>query len=628
MISSSTILVLVILLPLAGGGVTMLSKRSIASLVMVIIAALLAVYSLFFLSDWSLKFDWLPGIELGWRLDKIGRALIALVVFISALVHIFSLAYIKEVERPRYYLKLGFFTSAMIGLLASDHLILLFIFWELVGFASYLLIGFWYKKDSASESAKWAFIVNRIADMALLGAILAVGSTGSFFISELESIESFWIGLGLLIGAMGKSAQFPFSVWLPRAMTGPTPVSALIHAATMVAAGVYLLIRVGEYLPEVVLNITVVVGVVTAFYGAFCAMTQHDIKQVLAFSTISQLGYMFLAIGVGAVGGAFFHLWTHAFFKAGLFLVVGAVIHKSGTQDMRQMGGLKTFLKPLFLAHVMYSLALVGIPLFTGFMSKEGILVSAWVWASRLDLLGYTEAYLAFYFAIFTIFLTAFYMGRQILLVYFGDLRITRDIQSNISYKMSLPLIVLIGFSLWISQSLMPWSVQGWIVNFVGFKEAVHGSLVLTIASLASAVLGIMLSYSFFSPSGSKSLAYVSASVPSSGVGKASYFGLRLDKVYQRFFARGYLRLSQLLYWVDKNILDALVDLVGLTGVVFAKVITAVDRFIVDGFVNFIGYLVKAIGTAFARIQSSQVQTQLIWMIIGLILILITLLFF
>lgn len=626
MTSTAIILSVIMLTPLLGGLLSFFSRKSIASILGVAVSFGASLMLVFGNVEWSARFSWMPGVELGWRLDGMSLILIALVLFVSLLVHVFSTGYMSMEDQPRYFLKLGFFTTSMLGLLAADHLILLFIFWELVGFASYLLIGFWFKKDESAKSAKWAFVTNRVADVALLGAILSLGTSQSFFLSEISTISSVWIGAGLLIGAMGKSAQFPFSAWLPRAMTGPTPVSALIHAATMVAAGVYLLVRVGSYLPIEVQNATAIVGVLTAFFGAYTAITQHDIKQVLAYSTVSQLGFMFLAIGVGAVESAFFHLWTHAFFKAGLFLAAGAVIHHVGTQDMRKMGGLKS-MKWVFAVHLICGLALAGIPLFSGFMSKEGILMATWNWSDDWLGAGFQEAQLVFHFAFLTVGLTAAYVGRQILLVYFGNPRGIELKTSHFDWRIVMPVVLLALGSFWFVQSLNPISSSGWVQSFVGFAVQQEHSLWLTISSVFTALVGLGLSGYYFSPKRVDTF-YGSVDVPSSLVGKFSYFGWQLDNLYSRVLEPGYSVVAKGLYWFDKNIVDGLVNALGVAGVILSKLLAQFDKYVIDGLVNFVAWIAGIVGRAVSRVQSGKVQIQLVWLILGLIFILGALLFF
>ncbi|NJM94598.1 MAG: NADH-quinone oxidoreductase subunit L [Cytophagales bacterium] len=338
----------------------------------------------------------------------------------------------------------------MQGLVVSDNLLLTFLFWELVGFSSYLLIGFWYHKSSAAQAARKAFMMNRVGDLGfLLGLLILWAQYATFDLSQLSQLfsstapaqgiwqghavngiqksselSSLWLtlmGLGLFCGAVGKSAQFPLFTWLPDAMEGPTPVSALIHAATMVAAGVYLLVRVSALLTAEALVIIAVIGALTALLAALAATVQTDIKKVLAYSTVSQLGYMVLAVGTGAFAAAFFHLMTHAFFKACLFLGAGSVIHavhrarpEADAQDMRSMGGLYKSLPWTFVTYAVASAALVGLPFFSGFLSKDLILESAWHWAQGQGGLAWVLPLVAFG----TVGITAYYMLRQVVWVF------------------------------------------------------------------------------------------------------------------------------------------------------------------------------------------------------------------
>ncbi|HXA02963.1 MAG TPA: NADH-quinone oxidoreductase subunit L, partial [Cytophagaceae bacterium] len=339
-------------------------------------------------------------------LDHISTLMMLIVTFISFLVHVYSLEYMKAKRNySRYYPYLGIFTSSMLGIVISDNLLITFMCWEMVGFSSYLLIGFWYDKEAAMRAAKKAFLFNRIGDMGfLIGIFFFYTEFNSF---ELTPIKNFilqnnyhlntdiWItlaGLGIFAGCIGKSAQFPLHVWLPDAMEGPTPVSALIHAATMVAAGVFLLAKTFVFLNADVLIVIAYIGAITAFIGAVPAMFQNDIKKVLAYSTISQLGYMVMAMGIGAYDASVFHLTTHAFFKAGLFLSAGAIIHAMhhikeelfikghykdfDSQDMRLMGGLRKKMPIVFYCYLICACSLIGLPFFSGFLSKEEILIA------------------------------------------------------------------------------------------------------------------------------------------------------------------------------------------------------------------------------------------------------------
>ncbi|MEJ2506308.1 MAG: NADH-quinone oxidoreductase subunit L, partial [Ignavibacteriaceae bacterium] len=333
-------------------------------------------------------------INLGILIDNISTLMMVVVMLISFLVHIFSIEYMRGDPRyNRYFASLGLFTFSMSGIVLTHNILMMYIFWELVGVSSYLLIGFWFEKKSAADAGKKAFIVNRIGDIGMFIGILILFTTYHTFtfddifqqISQghLPFDSGFWLTItGLLIfaGAIGKSAQVPLHVWLPDAMEGPTPVSALIHAATMVAAGVYLVVRIFGILTADAMLIIAIIGALSAFIPATIALTQNDIKRVLAYSTVSQLGYMIMALGVGAFKFAFFHLITHAFFKACLFLGSGSVIHAMHhEQDIRNMGGLRKKMPVTYYTFLIASVAISGVPLTSGFLSKDGILAGSYV---------------------------------------------------------------------------------------------------------------------------------------------------------------------------------------------------------------------------------------------------------
>ncbi len=397
---------------------------------------------LFFNFRW-LQFgsDW---VKLGWMLDPLAASMLVMVAFVALLVFIYSTAYMHHDENfTRFFCFLSLFAAAMLGVVIANSLLLLFMCWEVVGLTSYLLIGFWYHKPAAAAAAKKAFITTRIGDLGLLlGMVWLYGRTGTLLFydngagciehSALLQLATHWgaygmaasTGIALLIfcGAAGKSGQVPLHVWLPDAMEGPTPVSALIHAATMVAAGVYLVARVYPLMSvaavgtSTALQVVTWVGAVTAILAALMAVAQEDIKRILAYSTVSQLGYMMIGIGVGGVAAGIFHLIAHAFFKALLFLGAGSVIHGcAGEQDIRKMGGLRKWMPVTFATYAAGMLALSGFPLlFSGFWSKDAILHAAYGWdVSRGP----------FYLGALGALLTAFYMMRQVCYVFFGTRR-------------------------------------------------------------------------------------------------------------------------------------------------------------------------------------------------------------
>lgn len=405
-------------------------------------------------------FDWLNvplasghffTVSIAAQVDELARLMLTVVTFVGFLVHVFSLGYMKDdAGKNRYFTGLALFMFSMLGIVLSDNLIMMFIFWELVGVSSYLLIGHWFEKPSAADAAKKAFIVNRIGDFGFMLGILMLWavSGGALTFTDLEFVFSgqhhgvnetyLWVAVALLFcGAVGKSAQVPLHVWLPDAMEGPTPVSALIHAATMVAAGVYMMARV-SFLVDIAPTagaIIATVGIITAVLAALMATEQDDIKRILAYSTLSQLGYMIMTVGLGAPMIAMFHLVTHAFFKALLFLGSGAIIHATHhEQDIWNMGGLAKKMPLTFVTFTIGTAALIGFPfLFSGFWSKEEILLNA-----------YTENRLFFWLALGVAFLTAFYMIRLWMVVFWGKTRTEHASHAHeVGLVMLVPLILL-----------------------------------------------------------------------------------------------------------------------------------------------------------------------------------------
>ncbi len=390
--------------------------------------------------------DWFAAggraIEIGWAVDSLSAMMLLVVGVVALMVMVFSAGYMRgDPGWSRYFALLSAFTGSMALLVIGDSFISLFIGWELVGACSYLLIGFWYEKPSAAQAAVKAFLTTRIGDVGLLLGIVLLGTaTGSLsyagVIGNLGVMSSSAITLAAVLlaaGAIGKSAQFPLHIWLPDAMEGPTPVSALIHAATMVAAGVYLVVRVWPIFEAAPVARTVLlsVGVVSALGAALIALTQRDIKRVLAYSTISQLGFMFAALGVGAWNVAFFHLVTHAAFKALLFLAAGSVIHGSGTQDLREMGGLRTSMPVTFGAWLVGAGALIGLPPLAGFMSKDAVLDAVWIHnpVAGIALFAATA-------------LTGFYTVRTTKLAFFGGSRGERHVHES-PLSMLIPIVIL-----------------------------------------------------------------------------------------------------------------------------------------------------------------------------------------
>jgi NADH-quinone oxidoreductase subunit L len=403
-------------------------------------------------------FSWISAdlfnVNIGFLLDPLSAVMILVVTGVGFLIHVYSVGYMgHDKGYGRYFAYLNLFTFSMLTLVLADNFLLLFVGWEGVGLCSYLLIGFWYEKQSATDAGKKAFIVNRIGDFGfLIGMFIVFWNVGSldFITVSRMAPEVFVAGGGLItaaclllfLGATGKSAQIPLYVWLPDAMEGPTPVSALIHAATMVTAGVYMLARTNALfvLAPDALMVVAVIGALTAIFAATIGLAQNDIKRVLAYSTVSQLGYMFLACGVASFTAGIFHLMTHAFFKALLFLGAGSVIHAmSGQQDMRYMGGLKKYLPVTFTTMFIATLAIAGIPLFSGFFSKDEILWKAYSSSTNGAWYFWTVGVIA-------AGLTAFYMFRLIFLTFYGSERMDSETKHHVHESprsMTVPLMAL-----------------------------------------------------------------------------------------------------------------------------------------------------------------------------------------
>jgi len=415
-------------------------------------------------------------VPIALTLDALSRTMVLLVSGVGALIHIYSLGYMRDDQgKSRYFAALSLFMFAMLGIVLASNFVMLFIFWELVGFTSYVLIGHWFYRDAAADAANKAFITTRIGDFGfMIGILMIWTSTGSIIFAEiaprmsgLTSYPTFLMIVALLIfcGAVGKSAQFPLHVWLPDAMEGPTPISALIHAATMVAAGVYMLVRVAFIIQasQTALVIVAWIGTLTAVMAALIATQQDDIKRILAYSTLSQLGYMIMAVGLASSEAAMFHLFTHAFFKALLFLAAGSVIvmlHHE--QNIWKMGGLSKKLPITFVTFGVGALALIGCPPFSGFFSKDAILA-----------LAYEHNTPIFAVALFTAFLTAFYVIRMLVIAFFGNPRsdIARESRES-PPVMIMPLILLAllatlgGFGFF-ARNFLALPVENHIASFV-----------------------------------------------------------------------------------------------------------------------------------------------------------------
>jgi len=514
--------------------------------------------------------------DLALQLDPLSSIMTLVVTGVGFLIHVYSTGYMADDEGyTRYFTYLNLFTFAMLILVMGSNLVVMFVGWEGVGLCSYLLIGFWFEKHSAANAGKKAFIVNRIGDAAfLLGIFFIFINIGSGEFSVInQAIGSGAITQGLatliaillFIGATGKSAQIPLYIWLPDAMEGPTPVSALIHAATMVTAGVYMVARMNVLFTfsGSAGSIVAVVGALTAVFAATMALTQNDIKRVLAYSTISQIGYMFIGCGVGAYAAGMFHLYTHAFFKSLLFLAAGSVMHAlSGELNMQKMGGLRKYLPLTYPTFLIGAIAIAGIPFLSGFFSKDAILTSAYA----------SGQYFVWALGIFGAVLTAFYMFRLIFLTFFGNERLEPHAKEHLHESppaMTIPLVVLAFFSVVAGYVGLP-VVVGKNMDFFGrFLEPVihkahevHLSLgtewLLILISVAVAVTGIYIAWVFYikNPKIPHNLV---ARFP--GAHKLLYNKYYVDEIYNAMFVNSLIKGSETVYdHFDLKVIDGAVN--------------------------------------------------------------------
>jgi len=537
-------------------------------------------------------------LTLGIMVDNLVATMLVVVTLVSALVHLFSIGYMQgDVRYGRYFAYLGIFSFSMLGIVVTDNLWMMYVAWELVGLSSYLLIGHWFEKKSASDAAKKAFIINRIGDIGMFTGIMIIFATfQTFTFSEifagiaggtLPMGSETWLtvaGILIFLGAVGKSAQFPLHVWLPDAMEGPTPVSALIHAATMVAAGVYLVARTFPMMTADALMFIAYVGAITAFVSATIAIAQNDIKKVLAYSTVSQLGYMVMGLGVGAYTAGYFHLVTHAMFKAGLFLGSGSVIyamhhalhhagdHHTDPQDIRNMGGLGKKMPVTFWTFLIYTLAISGVPLTSGFLSKDEILAGTLAYGSL------TGHYLIPIVGFLVAGLTAFYMFRIVITAFLGTHKDERRLDSihESPLSMTIPLIIFAVLSFFAFYSFNPFgAASGWFFEALQrplsvvpagiaaagieqFNDAVHHShSTAMILSLSVAGLGILVAFAayYWKKINADSIAASMRPVHQFLVNKW-YF----DELYDASVVRGTLLITRIIRWFDDTVIDGIVN--------------------------------------------------------------------
>lgn len=631
----------IILLPLAAAGINGLILRPLQGSTTRAASGLTiaAIGGAFLLSLWALSEVWsnhdvaLPlhevivvgdlSLRIGLLLDGLTAVMLVVVTSVSLLVQIYSHGYMQEdPSYTRYYTYMALFTSAMLTLVLANNLILLYAGWELVGLSSYLLIGFWFHRPAAAAAAKKAFIVTRLGDLFFLLAILGIfllwpdDQPITFVLRDPEaSIDLLgaagvaltgagltWIALGIFAGAAGKSAQFPLHTWLPDAMEGPTPVSALIHAATMVAAGVFLVAR---FLPlyqeaETARMVVTLIGAFTAVFAASMGLVMGDIKRVLAYSTISQLGYMFMALGLGAIGPALFHLFNHAFFKALLFLGSGSVNHATGTFDMRQMGGLRRAMPWTYVVFLIGSLSLAGIPPLSGFWSKDEILGFAWMEGSALGTV-------VFWTGVVGAFLTATYIFRAFYMTFHGSYRGGQaeeapDGDTHHGGLHESPMVMVAPMAL-----LGLLAIGSWVVNFPGVHYfttlleplgAHPEDLQWTPAGigLAAGLSGIVVATLLYR-SGATRAPFISRPLaPIAALLTHKYY---MDELYEGLIVRRlfYNRLSRFLTWFDS------------------------DKGVVDRAVNGAGLVGRNLGRGVARLQTGQLQTYAAVLSFGVVVI-------
>jgi len=563
------------------------------------------------------ELEWLRlqnnAFKLSFRLDSLGFLMLVVVHLVALLVQVFSVSYLQnDAGRWRYFAFLQLFVFSMLGVVLAGDLLLMYVFWELVGLCSYLLIGFWHQKPRAVWAAQKAFLLNRVGDAGFLVGILlllASGQSANFQLLSMSSQPlSTAIGLLLFCGVIGKSAQWPLSTWLPDAMEGPTPVSALIHAATMVAAGIFLLARIHFLLTPNALLVVTIVGAITMLLGAYRAVFQNDIKKLLAYSTISQLGLMVLAIGVGAREASLFHLLTHAFFKAGLFLGAGAVIHHLHTQDMRQMGGLRKSLPVVFGAYTVCAAALAGVPLFSGFLSKDAILVGAAAWASTRGGLAYAIPALG----LFSAALTAFYVARQWRLVFLDTTRGKAAPHGSTDWLINIPLVVLAALSVFGWFSVNPIDAgSGWF--FVVFPSFSHPDLHATVAllSVVATAVGLFLGYK----TAHQTFTPIRFDLKLVGDFSAAAPAVFLFPVFQK--------IANTLAHFDRRVLDTTVNGLGYVSVIGAHVLARFEHLIIDASINALSWLIRALGNRARNLQNGKVQSYFVLMLVGVILMFI-----
>jgi NADH-quinone oxidoreductase subunit L len=572
-------------------------------------------------------------LRIGFVLDPLASAMLLMITFVGLCIFVFSVGYMGDDKNfSRFFAYLSFFSGAMLGVVVANSLLLLFVFWELVGLASYLLIGFWIERPSAATAAKKAFITTRIGDMGFfLGILWLYHKSGTLLFYDggrgcLENVAvlgatATFVALLIFCGAVGKSGQFPLHVWLPDAMEGPTPVSALIHAATMVAAGVFLVARVYPIFSVGAINgitpsLTVVVwiGVVTGLMAALIAVAQCDIKRILAYSTVSQLGLMMVSLGVGGVAAGIMHLLAHGFFKALLFLGAGSVIHGlHHEQDIRKMGGLRKLMPITFATYAIGMMALSGVPfVFSGGWTKEEILQTTSHWpASRAP----------YYLLMFGVVLTALYMTRQIIYVFFGNRRAASEQAHESPGVMTLPLIVLAACAIALSIVLTP--AWPWLEDYLtGHAAKFDASLLIQLTLLVSLVLvgiGVVLGVWMYRRAGETD--------PLQTKQPALFRFLEnkmwIDEIYDRTVIAFSALIARLSDWLDRNVWDGLVRGIGAIGQLLAALTTDADEGVINAGVDETTDGARGFGRVMSRLHSGQIQIYLGALALGMLALLL-----
>jgi len=606
-------------------------------------------------------FDWVPAgamhmtngalmrfdVPWGVMLDPLNAVMVLVVTGVGMLIHIYSVGYMgHEGGYYRFFGYLNLFMFSMLTLILANNMLLMFVGWEGVGLCSYLLIGFYFLKKSASDAGKKAFVVNRIGDGGfLLGLFLILGTLGTINFHEIGpaiAAGHFPIGapvmtaiaLLLFVGATGKSAQIPLYVWLPDAMEGPTPVSALIHAATMVTAGVYMVTRLNAIfqLSPIAMDVVAIVGATTAIFAASMALVQNDIKRVLAYSTISQLGYMFLGLGVGAFTAGVFHLMTHAFFKALLFLGSGSVIHAmSGEQDMRKMGALFSKIPTTARTFIVATVAIAGIPPLAGFFSKDAILGAAYERSPILWIVGWVTAGM-----------TAFYMFRLVNMTFFGKSRVDHEVEHHIHESpllMTAPLLVLavlsivggwIGWpeSLWgsdhfahfLSPVIAHYGEEGASVAEKASRGALTMEYLLMLASVLIAATGIALAWRWYISEQERPGKFAARFSGAYRLLEHKYY---VDEIYDALFVNRTKDLGTALGSFDRGVIDgAGVNGVGLVTRIISRISMWWDKWIVDGLVNVAARFVGVLSYPTRILQTGKVSGYALMIVAGLIALL------